>query len=241
MTCPWQCPHCFSIFQRPFLWIRVLPGVPWALRALRSQPEKGEFRWWNRDKALAPKPDRRPGLFARTWASAKGRWLPNLNRPLMPKKQRHSAYQCPFCRERLVQQPMMPSDWLTAVFLIRRFQCPHCFSFFKRPFAWLGYLPGVAWLSGKLSFGRGGQHARRGRDRDRQGGLTRAFAKTGQNVGKMERGIGRFFGGLLGILWKPFHWLTSLLFGSDEHQVQGGVWKGTRNRRRRRRSRRKKR
>lgn len=155
----------------------------------------------------------------------------------MPKKQRNSAYQCPFCREKLVQQPMIPSDWLGAVFLMRRFQCPHCFSIFQRPFAWLGYLPGVAWLAGKFSSRSGEERqAWKSRERDQPGGLARMLATAGRSVGRAERGLSGVFVRLCKVVWAPFHWLTVLLFG-DGQQMQSGLWKAPRSSRKRRRRR----
>ncbi|MCR9202483.1 MAG: hypothetical protein NXI04_27905 [Planctomycetaceae bacterium] len=154
----------------------------------------------------------------------------------MPKKQRNSAYRCPFCREKLVQQPMSPSDWLGAVFLMRRFQCPHCFSFFKRPFAWLGYLPGVAWMAGKLS-SRSGEERQswKSRERDQPGGVAKLLAGTGRQVGRVERALGGVFVRLCKIVWAPFRWVTVLLFGESGQQLEGGLWKAPRSKRRRRR------
>lgn len=239
MTVPWQCPHCFSVFQRPFLWIRGLPGVPWVVKRLRSARANNVPHGMGRERPLAPKSDRSPGKLSQIWSSAVSsvaKWLPGHAEKLMPRKERHSAYQCPFCRERLVQQPMVPSDWLGAVFLMRRFQCPHCFSFFQRPFAWLGYLPGVAWLASKMSSRNGEERgAWKSRERDRPGAMTRMFASTGKRVGRWERGLNTATKRVFKVIWAPFGWLTTLLFGNSGQQLEGGLWKAPSSRTRRRR------
>ena len=108
----------------------------------------------------------------------------------MSRRRHKSPYRCPFCRDRLTTMDLAPSNIIQTVFLLRSFQCPHCFTIFKRPFALIGRITGVSWICNKL----GGGTTRHSGTSNRSEGMmasptTRRAAKFGRWVESTEEMI----------------------------------------------------
>lgn len=122
----------------------------------------------------------------------------------MPKGAGKSPYRCTFCRERLVPLPLEGADRLRLVFLVRPFQCPHCFTCVDRPFTWLARIPVVGWVAKRSLFARASKQkpgVMSTRDGDLSGPATKSLALFGRWVNSCERRIGNFFRGIWKVIW----------------------------------------
>ena len=122
-------------------------------------------------------------------------------------------YCCDFCRNQLVPVEFGFSDYVRAIFLLRPFQCPHCFNCVVRPISLIGRLP----LIGLLFRGRSNGAASRSgvlphRDGDVNGPVVRMVANFGRWVQRCEKTIARFFMAVFGALWAVVWFLPGLLF-----------------------------
>lgn len=132
----------------------------------------------------------------------------------MPKGAGKSPYRCTFCRERLVPLPLEGADHLRLLFLVRPYQCPHCFTCVDRPFAWLARIPVVGWVAKRSLFARASKQkpgVLPSRDGDLSGPATKSLALFGRWVNTCERRIGSFFRPVAGGIWKVV-WFVPGLF-----------------------------
>jgi len=132
----------------------------------------------------------------------------------MPKSSQKTPYRCSFCRERLSALPLEGADYLRAVFLIRPFQCPHCFNCVDRPFAWIGRLPLVGRLVQGSLFARASTKSGKlpPREGDLAGPVTKAVAKFGRWVTKCEQRIGGAFTSVAKKIWAVIWFIPGLFF-----------------------------
>lgn len=139
------------------------------------------------------------------------------------KNSKSSHYRCGFCRKRLSTLPMSWIDCLFAFTLTRLFQCGHCFTVYRRPFRWLGSVPGVARAS-ELFAGDPAKPAGMLKPGDGQvaGPTTQRIAKFGRWVQKVEKSIGRAFGAVFSLIW----FIPSRLLGIQSSKKRKGRSRG---------------
>lgn len=136
----------------------------------------------------------------------------------MAPKTKTTPYRCDFCRERLNAVKIGGQDILRCCLLIRPYQCPHCFTTFFRPFAWIGRLP----LIGRLFqiAGNAKPAAQPGvfptRDGDIGGPVTRRVANFGRWVTRVEKSIARSLGKFLGGIWSVIWFFPGKLLGTKK-------------------------
>ena len=133
----------------------------------------------------------------------------------MSKRSKQSSpYRCGFCKNRLSVLPFSAADWLGALTFTRPFQCPHCFSIYRRPFAWIGRIPGVAWMTSRIA----GDPAKPAgmlnpSDVDMAGPVTKGIARLGRWVQNGEKAIARVFSRILNGIWAAVMFIPGLLLG----------------------------
>lgn len=129
-------------------------------------------------------------------------------------------YRCGFCRERLATVEFSVSDLLRGCFLLRSYQCPHCFHSFVRPFIWIGRLP----LVGRLlqNAGTSQPAAQPGvfptREGDVGGPFARRIAKFGRWVQRCDRKVARGFVAIIGGIWSVVWFIPGRVFGRKKRR-----------------------
>lgn len=130
-----------------------------------------------------------------------------------------SPYRCGFCRNRLSALPFAGLDWVWMLTFTRPYQCPHCFSIYKRPFAWIGRIPGVVWLTSLIA----GDPAKPAgmlnpSDAPMAGPAARGIAKMGKWVQNVEKAIARICMPVLNLVWAIVWLIPGLLLGGKSRK-----------------------
>ena len=146
-----------------------------------------------------------------------------------------NPYRCNFCKEHLVATKLQRSDYLLVLLLIRPYECPHCFSSFNRPLAWIGRLwpfrgDGPS-LRSKASSQPGVLPVR---DGDINGPVTRNVVRFGRWFEQCERKIGRGFAAVARFSLKVICFIPDKLAGNTERQSYDKFLKSDRSRSRER-------
>ncbi len=141
---------------------------------------------------------------------------PTIN--LMASGSKSSPYKCTFCKERLSTVELGASDVVGVCFLMRPYQCPHCFNTFHRPFKWIGRLP----LIGRLFQNAGTSRAAAQpgvlptREGDLGGPVVRRIAGFGRWVNNSERKIWKAIKAVFVSVWNVIWFIPGKLFGSKK-------------------------
>lgn len=135
----------------------------------------------------------------------------------MSKGPGKSPYRCTFCRERLTPLPLEGAHYLRLIFLIRPFQCPHCFNCVDRPFGWIARIPIVGALARGSLFSsstaqKSGSLPRR--DGDIGGPVTKTIARFGRWVNECERRLGSCVAAIARGLWAIIWFVPGLFLGN---------------------------
>ena len=134
----------------------------------------------------------------------------SVNSGHLSKKHRsslRSPYKCSFCDEHLKVVADEGMARLSVLYFVRTFQCPHCFTRFRRPLEFLGRIPFVSRMFGFRFAGSDTETLVEKHQADRSNGARSPLSRLGRTVQRMEK---RFIDATLAILLFPIRLIRSL-------------------------------